>query len=286
MTFENRLPANYSFGTLTGAASISDTTLTSTDFGTRLASSLSTTNYVPMTLQDPSTGNFEIVWVSAHTAAATTCTVTRGKEGTSARAWGTGTLWVTAPTLRDGVLPVATRASLPTDWHVGLRCYVIDEQLVLERTLTAWIESMAGPLVELRQTVAQSLPHNTFTSVTFTTEDIDTNTMHDTVTNPSRITVIKAGRYQLSGAIAFDINANNSRGTQWAKGGTVLPGSTINVASSGAGVYTVIPMRTKIVTLAAGEYVEAQAWQNTGGALNTIAAGENACTISVEYVGA
>lgn len=138
MTFENRLPANYSFGALTGAAAISDTTLTSTDFSTRLASSLSTTNYVPLTLQDPSTGNFEIVWVTAHTAAASTCTVVRGKEGTSARAWGNGTLWVCAPTLRDGVLPVANRAALPADPHVGLRSFLQDEQCLVDRTIVGY----------------------------------------------------------------------------------------------------------------------------------------------------
>jgi len=141
VTYENRLPINYAFGQLTGAAAISDTTLTSTDFATGLSTGLSTTNYVPMTLQDPSTKLYEIVWVNAHTASASTCTVVRGKEGTSARAWGTGTLWTVAPTLRDGVLPVANRAALPADPHVGLRAFIQDEQVVVERTLTSWAAS-------------------------------------------------------------------------------------------------------------------------------------------------
>jgi hypothetical protein len=138
LTYENRLSANYTFGVLTSAAATPDTTLTSTDFSARLASGLSTTTYVPITLQDSSTGNFEIVWANAHTAAATTCTVLRGREGTSARAWASGTLWVVAPTLRDVMLSVANRAALPADAHVGMRCELQDEQAMVEKTLAGF----------------------------------------------------------------------------------------------------------------------------------------------------
>jgi hypothetical protein len=48
---------------------------------------------------------------------------------------------------------------------------------------------------------AQSIPHNTATAIAFTTEDIDTNGFHDTVTNNSRITPNKAGYYRLTGVV-------------------------------------------------------------------------------------
>ena len=146
MTYENRWPANYAFGTLSVAAAISDTTLQSVDFGSLLPSGLSTTLYVPMVLQDQSTKLYEIVWVNAHTAAATSCTVLRGREGTAARAWPSGTLWTISPTLRDGVLPVTTRSALPTDPHVGLRCEIQDEQVVVEWTPSVGWFSPLRPL--------------------------------------------------------------------------------------------------------------------------------------------
>ncbi|MFF0144042.1 hypothetical protein ATK36_4228 [Amycolatopsis sulphurea] len=56
----------------------------------------------------------------------------RGKEATSARAWPASTLWACAPTMRDGVLPVANAAGLPSDPHIGPRVLQQDIQQVLE----------------------------------------------------------------------------------------------------------------------------------------------------------
>jgi hypothetical protein len=144
VAYENRLSTNYTFGTLSQAAAIADPTLNSADFATRLPSGLSTTTYVPITLQDPSTGNYEIVWATAHTAAATSATVLRGREATTARAWASGTLWTVSPTVRDGLLPVANRAALPNDAHVGLRAELQDEQLVVTYVQGAGFQSGYG----------------------------------------------------------------------------------------------------------------------------------------------
>lgn len=172
MTFENRNPLNYAFGALTSSAAISDTTLTSTDFSAGLPSGLSTTTYVPMTLQDPSNKLYEIVWVTAHTASATTCTVVRGKEGTSARAWGSGTLWTVAPTLRDVVLPVSTRSALPVDPHVGMRAYIIDEQVQVEYVLNVGWLSQSGMAYRANQLLAVDAANINFTSIPSTLKKI------------------------------------------------------------------------------------------------------------------
>lgn len=50
---------------------------------------------------DPLSTNPEIVWVTAHTASATSATIVRGREGTSARQHNVGTRWSHAPTLYD-----------------------------------------------------------------------------------------------------------------------------------------------------------------------------------------
>lgn len=168
MTYEIRLTQNYSFGVLTQAAAISDFTFTSADFAAGLPSGLSTTTYVPMVLQDPSLKVYEIVWVNAHTAAASTATVLRGREGTSARGWPSGTLWTVAPTLRDVQLPVANRAALPADPHVGMRALIQDEQVIVEWSLsTGWatpVKTLAGRVVTTAG-VLHSLTDGTETQV-------------------------------------------------------------------------------------------------------------------------
>lgn len=129
--YELRVPANYSFGQLTNAAAISDTSMVSTDFAA-LQSGLSTGLYIPVTLQDPANKLFEIVWATAHTGGSNTLTVVRGREGSTARAWPASTLWACAPTLRDALLPVANAAALPSDPHVGLRALQQDTQQVVQ----------------------------------------------------------------------------------------------------------------------------------------------------------
>lgn len=172
MTYENRVPFNYAFGALTGAAAISDTTLTSTDFAAGMSTGLSTSTYVPMTLQDPATKLFEIVWVTAHTGGASTVTVVRGREGTSARAWGSGTLWTVAPTLRDIVLPVTTRSALPTDPHVGMRAYIQDEQVAVEYVLNVGWLSQSGMSYRASQLLGADAANVSFTGIPSTLKKI------------------------------------------------------------------------------------------------------------------
>lgn len=49
----------------------------------------------------------EVVYVTAHTASATTATISRAAEGTTARQFAAGTTWVNGPTLVDWGTPVA-----------------------------------------------------------------------------------------------------------------------------------------------------------------------------------
>lgn len=148
MSYEVRQTVDYAFGTLTAGAAISDLTLTSADFSAKIPSGLSTTDYVPIALQNPSTGSFEIVWATAHSGTSATVTVARGKEGTSAQAWPSNTLWTVAATRRDGVLPVSTRTALPTDPHAGLRCLIMDEEVIVEWSVSiGWftpVKTLAG----------------------------------------------------------------------------------------------------------------------------------------------
>lgn len=166
MTYESRLTLNYSFGTLSAAASVSDTTLSSADFAT-LPAGLSTTTYIPITLQDPNLKVAEVVWANAHTAAATTITVLRGRESTSSRAWPSGTLWTLAPTVRDGLLSLANRAALPSDPHTGLRTYLQDEAIVVERAKSGWtdVDTRSRVLARGRRTTSSNTSTVNATSV-------------------------------------------------------------------------------------------------------------------------
>ena len=55
----------------------------------------------------------EIVWVTAHTASATSATIVRGREGTTARQHATGTTWYHGPSINDYMLAL-TSGSRPS----------------------------------------------------------------------------------------------------------------------------------------------------------------------------
>lgn len=132
--YEERLTPGYAFGSLSAAVGVGDTTVQSAEFGTDLPAGLSTTTYVPITVHDPVSHVYEIMWVIGHAASSSACTVVRGRESSTARAWPTGTAWAATPTVRDGVMSVADRASLPADPHSGMRVSLRDEMVMLSWT--------------------------------------------------------------------------------------------------------------------------------------------------------
>lgn len=128
-----RYQNDFSFGTLSSAASESSTTLASADFAGLLTMTAGTT-YMPITLLNPSTKDYEIVWISAHSSGSSSCTVSRGQEGTAPLAWPAGTQWISAPSLRDAGVTPSFSSDLFTDAHVGMRAVITDLGETMEQT--------------------------------------------------------------------------------------------------------------------------------------------------------
>lgn len=147
MAYEQRAPRDYVAGTLSTAAAISDTALVA-DVFSGLPTDYSTTKVLPLTIHDPSTNVYEVVWVTAHTAASTTVTVVRARESTTARAWPTGSYVICSPTVRDALI-VSTLAGLPSDAHTGMRAMVSDKGDVRQRLNSgAWSASVGVALAD------------------------------------------------------------------------------------------------------------------------------------------
>jgi hypothetical protein len=123
------------YGQLAGAVTAVATSIVDAAF-TTLPTITGTANYVPLAFTDSTLHLTEIMWVTAHAAGSSTVTVVRAKEGTTARAWTTGTPFAQAETRRDGLLPV-TSGTIPSDLHVGARWVETDTGLVKTKTFTA-----------------------------------------------------------------------------------------------------------------------------------------------------
>ena len=108
-------------------------------------------------------------------------------------------------------------------------------------------------------------------AVTFDSERRDTDTMHSTATNTSRITFTTAGFYAVGGHVEFAANATGVRGIAIRLGGATYIAAD-NRLSTGGALGTQMSIATRYA-FAAGDYVELMAYQSSGGNLNINAAG-------------
>lgn len=124
------------------------------------------------------------------------------------------------------------------------------------------------PIAQMRQTSNQAIPNNTWTALALDTEDVDSAAGHDNSTNNSRYTAQYDGWYLAGGGVGYSANATGRRGYRYAINGTVVPGSDSLIGATATGE-PCVPGRAMLLMLEVGDYVEAQVFQNSGGALNT-----------------
>ena len=124
-------------------------------------------------------------------------------------------------------------------------------------------------------TASTSILNNTLTTIPFATETKDTGgtwdgAMHDNVTNNSRVTITTTGTYQVSARISWTANATGRRTMQLNKNGTGI--DSIGIANPGASD-PAICYHSAEYNLTAGDYLEIQGIQTSGGALTLTANG-------------
>lgn len=88
-------------------------------------------------------GNPEIVVVTAHTAASSIATITRGAYGTIPRDHPSGTLWVHAP-LNEDFISIVTSLSRPTDPYEGQFIFETDTNKLIGYDGVSWASRDAG----------------------------------------------------------------------------------------------------------------------------------------------
>lgn len=121
---------------------------------------------------------------------------------------------------------------------------------------------------KLRASVSQSINNNSWTALNFNTEDVDVGGGHSTVTNTSRWVAPESGMVLVSGVYSPASNATGRRGIRWAKNGTVIPSSQSMVLAGTTSLLNIASL-THMVPVVAGDFIEVQAFQESGGSLGT-----------------
>jgi hypothetical protein len=138
--------------------------------------------------------------------------------------------------------------------------------------------------VALTKSAVQAIPGTTYTSITFDTEDFDTDGYHSTVTNTSRITIPsgKAGYYLVTA------NTSTTGGSQFAVHTIVKNGSIYKQAFPGLATANGYAGSTIVVimNLAVNDYIETSVYMNSGVNIESNAQGPRNTFFSAYYLGA
>jgi hypothetical protein len=110
-----------------------------------------------------------------------------------------------------------------------------------------------------------SIANTTDTALTFNSERFDTDSIHSTSSNTSRLTCQTPGVYLIHADVSFAINASGLRFVYLRLNGTtIIAESSMMPISTGARSHMVV---TTLYELDAGDYVEVLVYQTSGGSL-------------------
>lgn len=138
------------------------------------------------------------------------------------------------------------------------------------------------PACRVFHNAAQSTTTSVGLALAFNSERFDTDTMHDNVTNNSRITIKTAGLYVVTAHIEFAANATGQR-ELWIQlnGATIIAVQRVGAAAASTTILSVTTTYKCIVD----DYLTAVAVQNSGGALNVTALGNYTPEFAATWIG-
>lgn len=130
----------------------------------------------------------------------------------------------------------------------------------------------------------QSITTATVTALSLNSEHYDTDTIHDLVTNNSRLTCKTAGIYEVIGMVGFAANATGWRASAIRLNGTTYLAQErrMNIGAADAAYLQVVTRWPLIVN----DYIELMVEQTSGGALSTVRTANVSCEFMMTRIGA
>lgn len=142
---------------------------------------------------------------------------------------------------------------------------------------TTWVPVAPGSIVSAATLdccslagTSQSVPNNSPTALTWNANNYDTNGLHSTTANTSRVTIKTAGKYRISVFVQWLQNTTGLRSMTLYKNGVgsaTISGATANAAASASPMFLLIAAD---ISLVVGDYLEVYGLQTSGGPLAVI----------------
>lgn len=201
-----------------------------------------------------------------------TLSIERWNPATAGAEW-----WADAGETIKGA--AVARGKIEYHMHDGVTGATGDDIDAPGRTFRLDLDNLDVPTVEAQVAASapQSISNNTYETVGFDLEMLDTvggsndaiTELHTTTSNNGRFTVARGGTFYLGTAVPFDPNGTGKRCVRFYKNNTTQIWEKCVPANASDETWVVIPERA--FTLAKGDYVLIQGYQNSGGALSTYA---------------
>lgn len=176
---------------------------------------------------------------------------------------------------------ICTSTTRPSTPFHGQVIYETDSKKEFVYNGTAWVQTNSAsttsgvtgvsnlivpPACSLYHSATQNIANATYQAVVFNSENFDTDAMHDTSTNTSRVTVNTAGLYQVSGYVTYNNNATGTRNLYVYINGASAGNQQVasrGVTRTDGGAHTV--GLSGLVSLSVGDYIELVTYQTSGG---------------------
>ena len=129
-----------------------------------------------------------------------------------------------------------------------------------------------------------SISNDTNTALTFDTERFDNDTNHSTASNTGRLTATTAGKYLIIGHAEFAANGTGRRGLSIRLNGAAGQQSNAGEHTNSGTVTTLLETQA-IWNMAATDYVELMAYQNSTGSLNVVFTENSSPEFEMIYLG-
>lgn len=157
-----------------------------------------------------------------------------------------------------GALISAFSAGTPATLTVGSN----GQNLMADSTAATGLVWKGAISASVYNSTAFTIANTTFTTLTFDGESWDTDSMHSTVTNTSRITVPRTGYYKIELQGIWQNNTTGGRGARFLNNGSAIFTQFLDAVDGDFNYY--YPYTAK---LTANDYLEVQMYQDRGGTL-------------------
>lgn len=165
---------------------------------------------------------------------------------------------------------------------LSMQRQILDLSARLERLEKPDVPRHVGARVY--RTTDQTLTTGVAAAIAFTIERYDTDALHDNSTNNTRLTVPITGKYLVVGHARFATNGTGVRELRIIRNGTTAsPIAYTNMNPPSASTANL--MIATIWNMAAADYVELYAFQNSGGDLAVAAVGDFSPEFMIAYLG-